>query len=171
MRALGVLLTLACVAACEGPAGPPGEVGEQGEQGPPGAPGMDGDDGASGLDVVVSTRCSGRVRNTSGALLYSLGYSIVEYTSGAVWVSCSVANGATESSSSTFFAPTQVGATSHGCTVYSDGENGTFGWWDFSLGSTGYSATYNDVDSTNNGFEFEFAGPSSTQDGCTTVEP
>jgi len=144
MRTLGVVLACSLLAACEGPAGPPGPPGEQG---PP---------GSSGLDVERSTYCEGEI-SQGGVFSYVAGFSIVEYTNGGVFVSCSVFDSTAESSRSQYFAPGQVGAQTPGCAVVLDVDTPNGGIWVFERDSQGLFATYNDSQSSNDGFVADLA--------------
>jgi hypothetical protein len=133
--------------------------------------GRDGLDGQSGqgFDVKIHTSCAGDVTQ-GGVLSYALRYTVVEYTSGSVLVSCSVADGVGTSSRTDFFDAQQVGATSHACLVQASDGADSFGYWLFELGPTGYAATYKDTGSSNDGFVFEFDGTSAQDSGCTIRE-
>jgi hypothetical protein len=162
--------------------GTPGEDGLMGTPGKNGTPGEDGKDGEMGTpgndgqQVRASTLCQSSVTNTStGALVFGLGYSIVEYESGDVWTSCHVDVPAGSYSSSNYFDVSQTGATNQACSVGADDGAGTggtasFGWWSFELASGGSrSAKYHDSDSINDGLVVTFSGADATHDGCTTL--
>lgn len=161
----GALLFAAC-AGPRGADGADGDVGPQGKTGPTGAMGADGRDGAdgkdgapgkdgeNGLDVVASVLCQGDV--PSGGAAPSLIYDIVEYSNGDALVSCSVADGAYQSSATTFYDAKQNGAADLGCVVVRDDGDGTAGFWTFEMHNGVYSAMYNDHGSSNDGYVLTF---------------
>jgi Collagen-flanked surface repeat len=131
--------------------------------------GQPGRDGREGFSVSKKISCGGTVER-DGTLLYGLSYQVVEYTTGAVFVTCSISNAASEASASEFYDANQIGARSRGCNVTMD-DTPSFGYWSFKFGSSGYAATYNDSSSTNDGYTLSFDGVDALNNGCTTFTP
>jgi hypothetical protein len=105
-----------------------------------GTPGRDGIDGVDGAYAEARLSCSAVV----GELLFE--YSVVDFTNGDVWTSCSVSDLYAESGESSFWLAGQNGAVDAACNVTFDyaGEL-TGGWWAFSIGSDGIArAVYDD---------------------------
>jgi hypothetical protein len=122
--------------------------------GPPGPRGVPGPTGASGLEVVRAVYCEGELTQ-GGVFAYVATHTVVEYSTGDVWVSCSVYDAKTESARSQFFVADQIGARTHECSTVFDVDSPSGGWWFFAEDSTGSYATYNDVPSQNDGFTAE----------------
>ena len=167
-----VLAVLVTGSACTGDAGPPGADGADGKDGADGMNGEAGPEGAHGRDgsgAVASILCQGSVtREVDGSLVYGLVYDVIEYAGGDVFVSCSVEDGFSTSTSTNYYDNTQNGALNLSCLVSADVENGTFGWWEFTTENGVATAKYNDGDSVNDGTVFTFDGADATHGGCTT---
>lgn len=137
-RVVLVLLAVA-VLGCEGPMGP---EGPRGHDGPP---------GASGISVASSFICGLPI--TQGDIFaYQAVYSVVEYDDGAVWAGCSVNDADVTSSRSQFYAPGQVGAATHLCSVVHDVDTPSGGYWTFQRDTVGYYARYEDPGSISDRF-------------------
>jgi Collagen triple helix repeat (20 copies) len=146
----------------QGDAGAPGargDAGAPGAQGDAGAPGAQGDAGAPGApdSITASISCSGI--GYVGAFEGVFTYQLDQFSNGSVFASASVASAGLESSSSTFYAPTQVGWTTAQVNVVMDIASPVdFGFWKMSLNRTTLvvSVSYNDTDLPTYGFSNPF---------------
>jgi hypothetical protein len=95
--------------------------------------------------VLASIHCGGLLQNTT--LLFS--YDVYQFTSGNVFASAGVREGAIGASYANFYAPTQNGALTASVIVSLDEfAPADGGWWQLSLDRTTLvtSIVYNDVD-------------------------
>lgn len=119
------------------------------------------DGGEAGAVAIGKLDCGG----SAGAFHFE--YTVVEYSNGDVWVSCSVADNYAESAESSFWFAGSDGADVGGCAVTMDvsGEN-TSGWWSFEMTAAGAIAVYHDVGDAADGNSVTLGS-----DVCVYVEP
>lgn len=151
MKSMFLLLALFLVAC--GP-GEPGPMGPAGPQGPPGWPGKDGAPGAS---VVRSWYCSAIITPAWGAA--TLIHRVTDLSDGSVFTECELGLSDFSTSSSAFYAPTQVGARDASCILGTDIDAKSFGVWKFTFtnGATTSTATYTDSASPYNNATYTLA--------------
>lgn len=133
------------------------------EAGVPGRDGEDGVDGAPGIAAIGTLQCS-RVDELAGLWVR---YQLVEFSTGDVFVTCSVATIDAEASHSDWWLAGQVGADEGACTVIFD-TSGEFtgGVWDFTLVGDAAQAAYYDDGDPNDGTGITFQAAD-----CVYVEP
>jgi hypothetical protein len=137
---MGVALTLAAVGCAEA-----------GRDGVDGMDGIDGMDGADGAYASETLHCEA----LANGFFYE--YDVVLWSSGDLFVNCSVSNENVEASDTVFYLASQNGAVSGECALAMD-ENGTGGYWVFELAGTTAQTEYYDEGDINDGYTLTFLG-------------
>jgi len=130
-------------------AGKDSQVVCNGERGASGAQGQSGQAAEQGAALVPETitACNSLATLPASGVLASLGYQLVTFSDGSVFVSCEAqTTPLVGASHAQFYAGWQQGAAVGGCIVASDG-SGTpdGGWWDFTAPGGKPRATYHDM--------------------------
>lgn len=139
------VLALLVLVACAGPVGPEGPIGPRGQVGAAGAP------GAAGINVSAVKNCS----TVQGDYLYF--YEWVLYTTGDVWTTCQLSDGANTYSALYFHRAGTAGASPRSCAVVFDVNPPytNFGSWLFSLNPV-ERVQYNDPGGPSDGYNYVF---------------
>lgn len=122
------------------------------------ANGSTGPTGPAGATISSNTRCS----KIDSGLMFD--YLILRYTSGDVFVDCSISDSSATYSRTAFFKAGQTGATTYSCLLTYDVDASSSGYWTFNYGSSVYKATYSDSGSASNNFVLTYASGD-----CTTL--
>ena len=151
---------------CNGADGADGEDGERGAAGAAGkdgAMGTAGRDGAPGMNGAAwtpqtITACVSLTRLPSSGINANLTYTLVRFSDGSVFVSCSAStNASVGAAGSTIFAGWQQGAAGGACILASDASGApTGGWWKFEVLNGQPTATYHDVGTADDLSKFTF---------------
>jgi hypothetical protein len=130
-----------------------------GERGATGSGGPQGSDG-HGIALVPETiaACNSVATLPASGLLAVLAYKAVTFSEGSVLVSCSAqTNGVSSAGYSELYAGWQQGSLTGSCIVGSDGSGAVNGgWWQFTMGNGRPGATYHDMGSADDLWEFTF---------------
>jgi hypothetical protein len=126
-------------------------VGGCAADGRDGIDGEDGMDGEDGIRAVETLHCE----VLTNGFFYE--YDAVLWSSGDLFVNCSVSNSNVEASDTAFYLASQNGAASGDCALAMD-ENGTGGYWYFTLTNTTAQAVYHDEGDVNDGYTLTFLG-------------
>jgi len=143
--AVAVVVLTACGPGEEGPAGPAGPPGPQGPQGPA---------GAGGVRIQQMQTCSGFADLSGSGNGYNLAHERYTFSDGSALATCEVAGGVLQTSSTQFYAASQVGAAVGGCLTVFDVDTGSSGHWEFEMRGTTSTAKYVDPGSAQNGRTF-----------------
>jgi hypothetical protein len=139
--------------------------GGKGEDGAPGATGATGSVGAQGVAGVAGTSQTISSGFFCSKLTGGLGFSYrgIVYSSGDVFLDCSIADSASSYSASLIYKASQTGSTTGFCSVTYDSEApNDSGYWSFTMNST-KKVVYTNSGASINGTTVTFAGSD-----CTT---
>jgi hypothetical protein len=151
-----------------GAAGAPGPKGATGATGPTGAGGGTGATGGA-FDVIAKIDCYKEDGD------WNLQYTVAEFANHSVFVSCSAAGPAFQSSNSTLYSANQQGGFTGYCsTIYDASGTANYGQWIFTY-SPDLQAEYWDVDLSTTGAAYTSAftsteDPNATADCLLTFE-
>lgn len=124
-----------------GPQGEPGVVGPQGPQGPVGPP------GASGAGLTAQFICTGFVALASSTSGAGVSHDVYLFADNSVMTTCVVRGGSDQSSNVEFYAGSQTGARTGGCSALFDVDVSSAGYWTFALSTDRRTSTATYVDS------------------------
>jgi hypothetical protein len=119
------------------------------------ADGHDGIDGEDGMDGMDGAYASETLHCEALANGFFYEYDVVLWSSGDLFVNCSVSNENVEASDTVFYLASQNGAASGECALAMD-ENGTGGYWIFELAGTTAQTEYYDDGDINDGYTLTF---------------
>ena len=156
MKHILALAMIAVLSAC----GSDPKVSTVSVPGPAGARGPAGPSGTNGIGISSSTSCG-----VIASGLYFI-YNVVTFGSGDKWVKCSVVDTYYSVEQSSIYLASQSGAVTEGCSVGSDVDAASGGYWRFTNTSVARTAVYNDPGSADDGFTVTFASGD-----CSTMTP